>query len=131
MEPGPKLNTPERAGRLGDSQPLPVGERKELPRIHDLVASELRGRMELGIRRYGTPLQPFNGRKSLRDAYEEAGDLLVYLRTALWELENGEPPDYVWALVDAIVLDQPLDFRGADVPEAIQARLAAAVDAGA
>ena len=34
------------------------------------------------------PLQAFNGRDSLKDAYEEALDLCVYLRTAIYEKDG-------------------------------------------
>ena len=37
----------------------------------------------MGIRKYGTPLQPDNGRDSLQDAYEEALDLCVYLKNEI------------------------------------------------
>lgn len=74
--------------REGD-QPLPVGN--DLPVMHDLVIEDLRRRLEVGIRRYGQPLQPFNGRNALRDAYEEVLDLAVYLRQAIWEVEH--PPE--------------------------------------
>ena len=70
------MTTPERAGREGDSQPLPTAS--DSPYIHDLVAAEIQGlddpimlaiaadleaRKTLGIKRYGQPLQAFNGRK--------------------------------------------------------------------
>jgi hypothetical protein len=49
---------------------------------------DMQSRHELGIKRYGTPLQPHNGRDALRDAYEEALDLAVYLRTAIFERDG-------------------------------------------
>lgn len=42
----------------------------------------------MGRARYGTPLQPFNGRDQLADAYAEALDLVVYLRAALYERDG-------------------------------------------
>lgn len=54
----------------------------------ELVMSDMASRNELGKQRYGTPLQPHNGRNSLQDAYEEALDLCVYLKNAIIELEN-------------------------------------------
>lgn len=42
---------------------------------------------KFGRRKYGTPLQPFNGRDPLVDAYQEVLDLAVYLRQAIWERE--------------------------------------------
>ena len=64
--------------REGDQQ-LPVPN--DLPHIHDLVSEDVQARKRLGQKRYGTALQPFNGRDSVRDAYEEVLDLGVYLRT--------------------------------------------------
>jgi hypothetical protein len=52
---------------------------------HDGVAEDHQGRKRLGTERYGTPLQADNGRDALRDAYEEALDLSVYLRQAIEE----------------------------------------------
>lgn len=77
----------ERAGREGDSQPLPLPN--DRPAIQDLVIADILKRKELGIRRYGTPLQAGNGRNALLDAYEEALDLAVYLRQALEERKGN------------------------------------------
>jgi hypothetical protein len=96
--------TPERAGREGDTQDLPIGN--DLPVAHVEVAKDLQARLELGVKRYGQPLQPYNGRKPLRDAYEEVLDLAVYLWCAMYEQENpkpeGPPP---MAILGAIVND--------------------------
>jgi hypothetical protein len=51
------------------------------------VIEDMKKRDLLGRRRYGTPLQPFNGRDSLQDAYEEVLDLAVYLKNVLVERE--------------------------------------------
>ena len=48
--------------------------------IHDMEQRRL-----MGIERYGKPVQPFNGRDPLVDAYQEALDLVVYLRQAIAE----------------------------------------------
>lgn len=77
---------PTRAGRQGDTQPLPVASGS--PIMHRLVQDDLEGRLKVGIERYGQPLQGHNGRDALRDAYEEALDLTVYLRQALYERDN-------------------------------------------
>ena len=45
-------------------------------------------RLELGIERYGTGLQAYNGRDMLQDAYEEALDLCVYLKGIMYERDN-------------------------------------------
>lgn len=68
--------------RPGD-QPLPVpnGSRD----IQSLVMEDIARRRQVGVERYGTPLQAHNGRDALRDAYEEALDLAMYLRQAIEE----------------------------------------------
>lgn len=71
--------------REGD-QPMPTPNDK--PAVWPLVMGDMQARHNLGIKRYGTPLQPFNGRDALRDAYEEALDLAVYLRTAIFERDR-------------------------------------------
>lgn len=58
------------------------------PAIWDLVLKDMLRRDELGARRYGTRLQPHNGRDALKDAYEEALDLAAYLRQALYERDG-------------------------------------------
>lgn len=58
------------------------------PPTWPLVMVDMASRDNLGRQRYGTPLQPHNGRDTLRDAYEEALDLAVYLRTALYERDG-------------------------------------------
>lgn len=65
--------------------PTPNGR----PSVQDMVIDDLTVRLKVGIARYGTPLQPHNGRDALRDAYEEALDLACYLRQAI--AERDEP----------------------------------------
>lgn len=57
--------------------------------VWDLVVEDMKHRDHVGRSRYGTPLQPFNGRDALQDAYEEALDLAVYLKQAIVEREKG------------------------------------------
>lgn len=64
-------------------QPVPTPNINEA--IWNLVIQDMKDRDELGRDRYGTPLQGFNGRDALVDAYQEALDLVVYLRQAIWE----------------------------------------------
>jgi hypothetical protein len=68
--------------RPGD-QALPV--HNENPEIHSLVTADIEARRQLGISRYGTPLQAENGRNALQDAYEECLDLACYLRQLIEE----------------------------------------------
>ena len=67
-------------------QPDPI--KNDKPVIQKLVMLDMRDRLSLGLERYGTGLQPFNGRDMLRDAYEEALDLCVYLRGMMYERDN-------------------------------------------
>lgn len=48
----------------------------------------IKARDAFGLSKYGTRLQPFNGRSATRDAYEEAFDGIAYSRTKLFELEK-------------------------------------------
>jgi len=58
------------------------------PAVWPMVMQDMEHRDQVGRKRYGTPLQPHNGRDALRDAYEEALDLCVYLRQALYERDG-------------------------------------------
>jgi hypothetical protein len=68
------------------SQPPPTPS--DGPAVWDLVLADMAERDREGRRRYGVPLQPGNGRDALRDAYEEALDLAVYLRQAIAERDG-------------------------------------------
>ena len=72
--------------RPGD-QPLPVPN--GLPDVQSMVMADISARREVGIGRYGTALQPHNGRDALRDAYEETLDLACYLRQVIAERDAG------------------------------------------
>lgn len=50
-----------------------------------LVMADMEERRQHGIAKYGVPVQPFNGRDPLVDAYQEALDQCVYLRQAIEE----------------------------------------------
>ena len=56
-----------------------------------LVLSDMEDRRRMGISKYGTPVQPFNGRDALVDAYQESLDLCVYLRQAIEERRKLGP----------------------------------------
>jgi hypothetical protein len=56
--------------------------------VWDLVIEEMKQRDRVGRERYGTALKPWNGRDALKDAYEEALDLCVYLRQAMYERDG-------------------------------------------
>jgi hypothetical protein len=67
-------------------QPAPTPN--DLPAVWDLVIEDMRQRDALGLSRYGTRLQPHNGRDGLRDAFEEALDMVAYLRQEIEERED-------------------------------------------
>jgi len=66
-----------------EHQPAPVANQR--PALWSLVVNDMRARDLEGRRRYGTPLQAGNGRDGLVDAYQEALDLVVYLRQVIAE----------------------------------------------
>lgn len=70
-----------------DKEPEPI--RNDLPAVWDLVIEDMKERDFTCSKKYGTRLQPENGRDPLIDAYQEALDLVVYLRQALYE-RNGK-----------------------------------------
>ena len=51
------------------------------------VLFDLIERANIGKQKYGTLLQTNNGRDALMDAYQEALDLVMYLRQAILERE--------------------------------------------
>ena len=65
-------------------QPLPI-VRAGVPDVQSAVIADLVARRDHGIRKYGTALQPHNGRNALLDAYEEVLDLANYLKQRLLE----------------------------------------------
>ena len=69
--------------RLDTEQAMPVPN--DSPSVQGMVREDLVTREQIGVERYGTALQPNNGRDALRDAYEEALDLACYLRQAIAE----------------------------------------------
>lgn len=73
--------------RLVIEQPAPTAN-NSTP-VWDLVIADMRERDRMGRYRYGTPLQVNNGRDALLDAYQEALDLVVYLRQAIEERSGG------------------------------------------
>lgn len=89
------LNKPEPA-------PLPAAGQP----VWGLVIEDMRARDRTGREKYGVPLQAHNGRDPLVDAYQEALDLVVYLRQAIEErAAAGDPEAHdddcgVWARED-------------------------------
>lgn len=65
------------------AQPAPI--KNQGPAVWNLVVQDMVQRDFFGEAKYGTRLQPNNGRDFLVDAYQEALDLVVYLRGAIYE----------------------------------------------
>lgn len=66
--------------REGDQQlPVPNDQPNCQQAYMDWVNEAAPERMALGLKRYGTLLQPFNGRDFVRDAFDELFDLSVYM----------------------------------------------------
>lgn len=63
-------------------EPAPTGQGTV---IVDLVLKDLKDRAEVGLAKYKTYLRADNGRDALVDAYQEAMDLVMYLRQAIEE----------------------------------------------
>ena len=53
--------------------------------VADYVLADIEARVKVGFERYGTKLQTNNGRDALWDAYQEAIDLVMYLRQEILE----------------------------------------------
>lgn len=79
----------DRTDRPSTAQPPPVHVPGGVS-AHDLVIADITERRDYGMRKYGTLLQPGNQRDSLRDAYEEALDLVAYLRCAIAEQDGQQ-----------------------------------------
>lgn len=76
------------ANKLNDPEPAPT--KNQFPAVWDLVYADIIERDKKGEEKYSTRLQAFNGRRTLKDAYQEALDLVVYLRQAIFEKDYIE-----------------------------------------
>lgn len=70
--------------RMSDHEPMPTPNEK--PATWTLVMHDMKERHEVGIERYGTPLQPANDRNSMIDSYQEMLDQIVYFRNHIEDL---------------------------------------------
>ena len=66
----------------------PAPKRNNHPEIVFKVLADIGSRHQMGVKKYGMGLQPFNGRDALKDAYEEALDLCFYLRQELYQRDG-------------------------------------------
>jgi len=83
------VETPDKkieASSLNSEQPAP--KQNIHPPVWDLVITDMKERDKIGEARYGTRLQPFNGRDALVDAYQESLDQTVYLRQLIYERDH-------------------------------------------
>jgi len=65
--------------------PQPAPQQNDGPNVWNLVIKDMHDRDNFGVKKYHAHLQPFNGREVLIDAYQEALDLVVYLRQLIYE----------------------------------------------
>jgi hypothetical protein len=72
---------------LNKPEPAPKGTGRE---ITPLVIKDLTLRSAMGKEKYGETLRAFNGRNALVDAYQEALDLVQYLRQMLEEQDRSD-----------------------------------------
>jgi len=73
----------EISGSPVQHEPPPVPN--DNPHIADLVIQDIQEKKQMGIEKYGVPLQAGNGRNALVDAYQEALDMGQYLRQEIEE----------------------------------------------
>ena len=73
---------------MSQNEKQPKPEVSKFPFVWDLVLVDIKERDFLGEIKYGTRLQPGNGRDALKDAYQEALDLVVYLRQVIYERDK-------------------------------------------
>ena len=56
--------------------------------MNDKILKMIEDRLEVGRKKYGTEVNPFDGRDWLQEAIEECADMLVYLCTAKIKLDK-------------------------------------------
>lgn len=91
--------------------------------IVEQVIEDLRGRAEVGARKYGVKLQAHNGRRPLQDAYEEALDFAQYLKQEMVERAKLEAE---LAAARAALAEHPSANESAKVRGALEELLTAA-----
>lgn len=85
---------------MSDVTPQPDPKPNVSDAVWSAVIADMHARDAEGRRKYGTPLQPFNGRDPLVDAYQEALDLAVYLKQAIIERRGEVPAICTWTEQD-------------------------------
>lgn len=82
--------------REGD-QSLPTVN--DEPFVQESVITDIGERLKLGISRYGTGLQPHNGRDADQDLYEELLDAVMYMKQRM--LERPPERERIYRKIDA------------------------------
>lgn len=80
-----------------------IGTMRAAPSVEAVTAS-LQARKQVGLERYGQPLQCGNGRDALRDLREEAEDAVVYCRLLIEEGELGEHRAELAVMYDGLIV---------------------------
>ena len=106
----------EAAARLRDSATLD-GNAEAAARFASIIA-DMEARDRIGRERYGTPLQPFNGRDARRDMYEGLLDASAYAMQDLMESASGATWDGHYDLMLTLVMVSAAVRRGLDEREA-------------
>lgn len=71
--------------KANEHQPAPEPGRLV---VANFVLRDIQDRIDAGEKKYGTKLMTNNGRNALWDAYQEAIDLVMYLRQEILEREE-------------------------------------------
>lgn len=90
--------------------PLVVRDLRESYSDVEGICADIEARIELGIQRYGHPLEAFNGRDAARDAYEELLDAANYLKQV--QVEGGPSAPFHAVLRIAVDLQHYMELRG-------------------
>jgi len=97
---------------LSIPEPAPIPNDNES--IHDLVMKKLKrlgfnslikdieDRKQFGLEKYGVPLQAGNGRKSLKESFQEVGDAICYIEQEI--VEKGTSIELESISIDLIKL---------------------------
>lgn len=101
--------------------------------VGEIVLADIQERIDAGQAKYGTLLMTHNGRSALWDAYQEAIDLVMYLRQRIIEDATGQvnpehPPMQCGSCGDELVWDAkrgythtgPFDLRHEHIPWGVQ-----------
>jgi hypothetical protein len=66
------------------------------------LAQDLKARIEMGAKKYGTRLKSHNGRNTLMDIFQECADSIHY--SMQYTMENPQDPDGISLLLKSVAL---------------------------